>query len=123
MHLVRVGLTKAAIYAEIIYLAVNTIKFHGTVDMGWMKVTMRWQMALNMSCISVCRWFEIRYFASNIERFEVVIQELERGSLFRAGVPALQHQSVDTVGQRMIQWFWHAVTFVYLLDHFAAMHA
>lgn len=107
----------------IIYLAVNTIKFHGTINVGWMKVTVRRQMALYMGCISVRRRLEIRYFASDVERFEIVIQELERGSLLGAGVPTLQHQSVDAVGQRMIQWFRHAVAFVYLLDHFAAMHA
>lgn len=108
-----------------IYLAVNTIKFHGTIDVGWVKVTVRRQMMILhilLGCISVRRRFEIRYFASDIERLEIVIQELERGSLLGTSVPALQHQSVDAVGQRMVQWFRHTVALVHLLDHFTPVH-
>jgi len=64
-------------------------------------MTVRRQMMILhilMGCISVRRRFEIRYFASDVERLEIVIQELERGPLLRAGVPALQHQSIDAVG-------------------------
>lgn len=52
-----------------------------------------------------------------------MIQELESGPFLRTGVPALQHQPVDAVGQRMIQRFWHTVALIHLLDHFAAVHA
>lgn len=48
-------------------LAINTIKFHGTIDVRWMKMTVRYQVTLHVSCVSVCWWFQIRYFASYVE--------------------------------------------------------
>lgn len=72
-------------------LAINTIKLHGTIDVRWMKMTVRYQVTLHVSCVSVRWWFQIRYFASYIEWLEIVIKELESGSLLGASIPALQH--------------------------------
>lgn len=103
-------------------LAIDTVKLHGTIDVRWVEMTVRRQVVLHMSCVSV-RWrLEIRYFAGDIKRLEIVIQELERGSLLGAGVPALQHQSVNAVRQRVIQWLGHTVALVYLLYNFATLH-
>lgn len=83
---------------------------------------MRHHMILHVSCVSV-RWrLQVRYFASDVKGLEVVVQELERGPILGAGVPALQHQSVNAVRQRVIQWLGHAVALVYLLYHFATLH-
>lgn len=48
-------------------LAINTVKFHSTINMRRMKMTMWHQMILHMGCVSVRRWFEIRYFTSDIK--------------------------------------------------------
>lgn len=75
-----------------------------------------------MGRVSVRRGLEVRYLARHVERLEVVVKELEGRPFLRRRVPALEHEAVDAVGQRVVHGFRHPVAVVDLLDHLAAVH-
>lgn len=65
--------------------------------------------------------FSVGYLTGDGEGLEVMVEELECGSLLRDGVPALQHEAVDVVGQAVAHGLGHAVAALHLVDDVLAV--
>ena len=82
---------------------------------------MRCQMSM-VGRVSVRRRLQIRYFARNVKRLKIVIEKFKGWSFLWHSIPALKHQSIDTIWKGMTDGLWHSITIIYLVDYFSTVH-